>query len=137
MILEKGSIVKIGKATDTTLKPLSEHNRQAWSVSFERFGTTTRMVDATARTWHVADKRTWATSWTDLPHRDSDTVDKAMGGENLMKFYTANPFAFNIEVRNPNGSTERVLVLFKDFDYSVKKRGVYEFWDVSFSVEEV
>lgn len=135
--LPKGSILKIGNKGAATLSPLSEHNRAAVSVTFERFETSNRMVDATLRKWHVADKRTWSTSWEGLPHANASTIDKAMGGEKLIEFYEAHPFEFDMEIRNPDGTHERVLVAFKDVEYSVTKRGAYEFWDVSISMEEV
>ena len=126
-----------GGSGDTTLSKITEHNRAPLSVTWEALETSQRMIDGTLRKWTVARKRTWQTSWDMIPHSNVRTVDGGWGGETMEAFYLSKPAEFAMEIRNPDGSKERVLVMFKSFDRSVEKRGAYEMWNISVSIEEV
>lgn len=138
MILPKGSIMSFAylSAPGTKLD-LSEHNRAPLSVSVDRLEAKQRMANGRMRSWYTADKRTWSTSWTGLPHDTAKTVDGKMGAEAMETFYNANEGEFLLFIRLPNGNVESVYVMFSEFSKTVSKRGVYEFWDISLSVEEV
>lgn len=138
MILPKGSIMAFSKIDEPENKVyLSEHNRQPLSVSFERIEYKQRMANGRLRAWHVDDKRTWSTSWNELPHSTAKTVDGRMGAEALETFYHSTDGEFLVHIRLPDGTEESVPVMFSEFSRSVSKRGVYEFWQINLSVEEV
>lgn len=137
MTMPKGSIMLWGSAENTALTKTTEHNRSPLEVSWESIDTSERMIDGTLRRWLVTRKRTWTTSWEMVPHTSARTVDGGMGGEDMESFYLSKPAEFSMEIRKPDGETERVLVMFASFDKSVEKRGAYEFWNISVSIEEV
>jgi hypothetical protein len=86
---------------------LSDHNRSAMGISQQRIESRQRMVNGTMRSYHIADKITISTSWTNLPSRSfsrnvifngtgvaqmsgSDlehTVDGGAGGVELLDWY--------------------------------------------------
>lgn len=117
----------------------TEHNRDALSVDFESIENKQRMVNGTMRKWHIATKRTWSTSWSDVPHSSEFTVDGKLGGEEMEEFYKnrqeSGPFALKII----NGTSIETFpeVMFSEFSKSIKKRGRYDFWDVNLTIEEV
>lgn len=135
--LPKGSIMHWGGKSDTTLSKVTEHNRAPLDVSWDSIETSQRMIDGTLRKWVVARKRTWSTSWDMVPHSNIRTVDGGWGGEEMKAFYLSKPAEFSMQITQPDGTRERVLVMFKSFDVSVEKRGLYEMWNVSASIEEV
>ena len=137
MTMPKGSIMLWGGAENIALTKTTEHNRAPLDVSWESIDTSERMIDGTLRRWLVTRKRTWTTSWEMVPHSNTRTVDGGMGGEDMEAFYMSKPAEFAMEIRKPDGSNERVLVMFASFDKSVEKRGAYEFWNISVSIEEV
>jgi hypothetical protein len=123
-----------------TWNPITEHNRQPISVDFERIGESDRTVNGSLRKWFVADKRTFSTSWNELPHSSAFTVDGRWGGSEMEAFYldpAKGRVDFWVQVREPNGATSVYRMVFKSFSRSVEKRGRYEFWSVSLSLEEV
>lgn len=139
--LPKGTIMQWEdpSASNLILYP-TEHNRAALSVDFESIENKQRMVNGTMRKWHIATKRTWSTSWTDVPHSKEFTVDGKMGGEEMEGFYLARQFdglPFTVNIISGDGSKEVAMVMFSEFSKSVKKRGRYDFWDVDLSIEEV
>lgn len=138
MILPKGSIIKVASfSTPATKNALTEHNRSELSVNFERIGKTERMANARKRGWFVADKRSWDVSWEMVPHTSAYTVDGFWGGEDISDFYKNTPTEFWLYVRLPDGTEEQVLVSFNSFSAKVQKRGKYEFWSISATIEEV
>lgn len=137
-VLPKGSIIKFATvAAPATKLDLTEENRSELSVEVERIGDSGRMVNGRMRKWFVADKRTWSVSWDLVPHSSAFTVDGKMGGQDIRNFYDSTPGEFYLYVRGPNGADEQVLVTFASFSSGVNKRGLYEFWTISLSVEEV
>ena len=138
MILPKGAILKVATtAAPGTKTSLSEHNRSEVSVSYERIEKSSRMANARRRKWHIANKRKWSMSWDMLPHSSTYTVDGAMGGEEMEDWHDATNSDFWLYVREPDGTEEQVLVTIDAFSKSVQKRGIYEFWNISLTLEEV
>lgn len=137
MTMPKGSIMLWGGLADSGLTKTTEHNRSPLDVSWDHIENSERMIDGTLRKWTVARKRTWSTSWTLVPHSTIRTVDGGMGGEAMEAFYLSKPAAFSMEIRKPDGTKERVAVMFKSFDKSVEKRGAYEMWNISVDIEEI
>lgn len=145
MYLPKGSLISwASKAEYDPLNPLtatwhdvSEHNRAPVQVSVERIEQSHRTVSGTMRKWFVADKRSWSTSWENLPHTTEFTVDGKWGGSEIENFYNVQYGDFWLRIRQPDGSDGVYQVVFKDFGKTIEKRGRYEFWNIDASLEEV
>jgi hypothetical protein len=129
--LPKGSIMKWNGNS------ITEHNRDAVSVDIERIGSSDRMANGTLRKWVVADKRTFTTSWSNLPVVGSRTVDGKWGGAEIMAFYLSTPGAFTLTIHN-TVDVETYVVHIKDFGRKIVRRaGTVDFWDIDISLEEV
>ena len=138
MLLPKGSIISFAEVGSPNTKlQLSEHNRAPLSVSVERIEQKQRMANGRLRSWFVADKRTWSTSWAMLPHDSSKTVDGKMGAQAMEDFYASHGGEFLLFVRTPDGTLSQFNVMFSEFSKTISKRGVYEFWDIDMSLEQV
>jgi hypothetical protein len=116
---------------------VTDHGRAAVSVDTERIGTDARMANGMLRRYVVAYKRTFSTSWDDVPHSASFTVDGFWGGREMQNFFRNTTGQFNLKLNYADGTSETIVVAFDSFDSSIKKRGTYEFWDVSVSLVEV
>jgi len=138
----------------TTWNKISDHNRAPLDISFERFGTDNRMVDATLRRYSVAKKRTFSLSWTTFPSKINPTylgrtglgtVDGGWAGEDIEAFYKANDGAFFVKLRKgtdeakaiADGTIEVVTVMITEFSKSIEKRGVVDLWSLDITLEEV
>jgi len=139
MTLPKGSILKVATfALPNTKFALTEHNRAQVNVTFERIeGETDRMANGRLRKWFVADKHSWDTSWDMVPHNSTYTLDGGYGGQEIEAFHLANPGEFYLYVRKPDGTEEQFLVVVSNFSRGVQKRGIYEFWNITITFEEV
>lgn len=137
-----------------TWNMITDHNRGALSVSFERLETKNRMADGTMRRYTVAKKRTFAASWTDLPAKRNSTyggktavttVDGGWAGEDIEAFHNSVDGAFKIKLRKGvdeakaanDGTLEVVNVMISDFSKEISKRGVVDLWNVDITLEEV
>lgn len=130
--LPKGSIMQWNG------NKITEHNRSAFDMTPERFGTSQRMANTTLRTWTTGTKWTFTASWKMLPADTAKTVDGAWGGRAMETFYKATTGAFTLLITHGNGTTETFSVVFTDFDKSVTSRGgTTDAWDVSVTLEEV
>lgn len=117
---------------------VSDHNRQELSVDVERIETTKRMANGTMRKYVVADKRTFSTSWNELPGLSTFTVDGHAGADALETFYDTHQGAFALQVHLDTGVMETYTVMFTDFSKTVNKRGkLFNFYNVNISMEEV
>jgi hypothetical protein len=112
---------------------LSEHNRSPLSVDFERLSRDTRTVEGFMRRQHIATKRTFSVSWTDLPDRRAHTVDRRAGGADLVELLESGVNRAARLVVNGDG----VDVLIESYDYEVTARRSYQFWDVSLTLVEI
>lgn len=95
------------------------------------------MANGTMRKYVVADKRTFSTSWSDLPNTSQFTVDGYAGVDEIERFYNTNRGSFNLKVYYGNGNSEIFEVMFTDFSKSLSKRGKFDFYDVDVKMEEV
>jgi hypothetical protein len=94
---------------------LSDHNRGEISIAQQRVETRQRMINATMRSYHVADKITVSCSWNRLPSRSysrnvnfnsagqptlsgatEHTVDGGAGGVELLDWYENNSGPFYV-----------------------------------------
>ena len=120
------------------ISKLSDHNRSELAISPERIENRRRMADGTMRTFFVAQKRTFKTSWEDLPRDDNQTADGFMGTNSIVNFYNAHKGSFEIVLTRADNSTETVLVMFDSFDYKLSKRSTYtELYNIEMSLVEV
>jgi hypothetical protein len=91
---------------------LSDHNRQAIDFKPTRIEKRERTINGRMRSYHIADKMTLSTSWSDLPSRAFDsnpqfdnegtfseslksyTVDGGAGGNELLDWYNSHTGSF-------------------------------------------
>jgi hypothetical protein len=143
---------------------LSDHSRSEIDVKPERIENRKRMINGTMRSYHIADKNTYSTSWEMLPSRAYDqepvfdangiptagslvvyTADGGAGGWDLVSWYESHPGPFwlllsydaDVAYGQTNKYVKAVRVMFSDFNHSVQKRGITDLWNVSLAVEEV
>lgn len=119
---------------------VTDHNRSELSVGTEKLMNQKRMVNGTLRRYVVAEKRKWSVSWSQLFSRDDAVVDGFWSGESLREFYLNTPGEFQLTLTYGDGETERVMVMFDDFNYKVLKRTdgrTGDWWDVDISLVEV
>lgn len=154
LILPRGSALLIQgydsstNGGDGTLKynKVTEHNRSPIEISTQRIEKTQRMSNGTLRKYWVADKKRFSLSWDMLPSYRTLTVDGGWGAEDLRTFYssTEGKGSFNIRINlaktgssQESSGFELYTVIFGDCNFSVVKRGLQPFWNVSLSMEEV
>ena len=155
--LPKGSAIEI-YATDPLLTPtadtnlgwrkITEHNRSPITVSSNRIQKIDRMSNGTLRKFFIADKKSFSVSWTMVPSYRTETADGQWGAEDLREFYKSSLGQGTFKVRfrfSKDGSTTATYepdsngytVIFSECSFSLNKRGINAFWDVSLSLEEV
>lgn len=120
---------------------VSDHGRTELAVSTERIENKERMVDGTMRRYRVSTKRTFSTTWQNLPSVDwsnSGPVDGGMSGTEMVAFLDAIDGPFTVTLRDGQGNPETVEVYLEDFSYEFTKRGLHvDLWNVSLSLVEV
>ena len=143
---------------------LSDHNRNELSFSQERIQKRERMINGNMRAYNIADKINLSTSWQMLPSKsyidnpsfDSNgltnlrgglgefTVDGGAGGLELLGWYENHkgPFWVYLAYDKYNNKTKYnqiVQMYFRDFSYSVVKRGLtnHDLWNINITLEEV
>lgn len=122
----------------STVYKLSDHNRSELSITPERLENKKRMADGTLRTYVVATKRNFKTSWEWLPRDNNQTVDGFLGGKEIVQWYFDKLGSFEIVLTNGKNETETVLVMFDSFDWKITKRSKYtDFYDIDMSLSEV
>lgn len=137
--MPKGSILEIN--ANGVWNTVTEHNRQPLEVTNERIEDVKRMANGTLRKYYVADKRVFNTSWEMVPSGTKYLVDNANWGGELIKefYYNAGKNAFQIKIRRGEGSNthETATVIFSSFNYTIVKRGVDTFYNISLEMTEV
>jgi hypothetical protein len=134
---------------------ISDNNRAELAVSFERIEYKQRMINGTMRSYHVADKKNFSTSWEKLPSRktqvteyNADTRNKFAGGQEMLKWYEDHTGDFwmllvydvdsTVATTDIKKNIEVVNVFFENFSYSVLERGSdLDLWDIDLSLVEV
>jgi hypothetical protein len=126
------------KDNPVTTYKVSDHNRSEIDISYERIENRKRMADGTMRTFVVAQKRSWKTSWKDLPREDEQTADGFMGADSLKNWYDTHLGSFQLVVTDGENNTETVNVMFDNFSCTLSKRSIYtDLYDVEMSLVEV
>jgi hypothetical protein len=116
---------------------VTDHNRSELNVSVERIENVKRMANGTMRKYVIADKRSFKVSWSDLPHLTPYTVDGFWGGRDIESFYNTTVGSFALKITEGDGVQTIVNVMMTDFDKTITKRGLYDFWDINVEMEEV
>lgn len=116
---------------------VTDHNRSELGIDVERIERSNRMANGTLRKYWIADKRSFSTSWDMLPARARFTVDGAWGALEMEDFYNSTPGAFDLELNYASQEPENYRVVFKSFSATLVKRGVYDFYEVNVTLEEV
>ena len=151
LTLPVGSILSFdtgGDAVTPTWTKLSEHNRSPVNLDLIRIEKTQRMSSGLLRKVWIADKKTINASWSALPTDNTMTVDGGMGASEIRAFYLnkgTGTFKVKISYNAVVGRDETLTASFTSCMFTVTKRNVrsslagspQEFWDVSFSLEEV
>lgn len=116
---------------------ITDHNRSPLGISVERIEKSSRMANGTMRKYVIADKRTFDISWDDVPSRAIYTVDGFWGVEDIEDFYNVTPGSFTLTLNYGQGIPETYLVVISDFSKELKKRGRYDMYSASVTLEEV
>jgi hypothetical protein len=168
---------------------LTDDNRKEFKFNTTRIENRERMINGRMRSYHVADKLSISTSWTNIPSRSHTTIpdfalttvpnpnpllpnlatvgkavnsgnssyeyttDGGAGGAELLDWYENHKGSFWVYLsydKYPNFGSDadakthmaqygQVVEMFiSNFEYSVNRRGgLYDFWDVSVTLEEV
>lgn len=137
-VMKKARVFEIESIMAFDGNEITDHNRQPISVSAEMFMHEERMVDGTLRRYHVATKRTWSVSWSELFSKSEFVVDGYWSGEEMRQFYDDTPGEFELTLTYGDGTTESVLVMFSEFSYDISKRTTdYDFWELNLTLVEV
>lgn len=132
---------------------ISDNNRSELSVSFERIEYKQRMINGTMRSYHVADKKNFSTSWEKLPSRKTQVTEYSAssnfaGGQEMLKWYEDHTGDFwmllvydvdsTVSTGDIKKNVEKVNVFFSDFSYNVVDRGFdLDLWNINLSLVEV
>lgn len=120
---------------------VSDHSRTELAINTERIERKDRMIDGTMRRYRVATKRTFSTSWSNLPSTNwngSGPVDGGMTASEMSAFLNEVDGPFTMTLSNGQGETEVVDVYLDDFSYQIVKRGLHvDLWNLSVSLVEV
>jgi hypothetical protein len=151
LTLPVGSVLYFDTGTDAvnpTWTKISEHNRAPINIDVDRIEKTQRMSNGTLRKIWIADKKNISSSWNSLPTYSTLTVDGGMGAQDIRSFYLnkgQGTFKVKISYNAVETRDEIIVASFTSCAFSISKRNVrsnstavpQEFWDVSFSLEEV
>lgn len=117
--------------------PITEHNRKSLNFDPDRIERSQRMANGRLRKYVVADKEQFSVSWDMLPKGSTFSVDGKWSGDEIVNFYKTTKGSFTLTITNGDDTTETYTVVFTDFSKEIVKRGAYDFWNISCSMEEV
>jgi hypothetical protein len=130
-------------------------------MTTEQIGSDKRMSDGTLRRQFIGIKRTWNSTWDNVPSTNTvtngyKTADGGMSGEDIESFYRSTNGKFRLVLKRgsasglsvPTGATTAgvpyedanfygVDVMFTDFNKDVVKRGLVDLWNITLTMEEV
>jgi len=132
---------------------VSEHNRSEFAITPLRIEQQKRMANGSLRKYFTAEKKQFNISWEMLPSYRNETADGAWGAEDLKNFYESAVGRASFRIRiNPTtlspatyleDSSSLLLddytytVVFTSCNFTVVKRGIQPYWNVSMTLEEV
>lgn len=125
---------------------ISDHGRSPLAMSVERIENKQRMANGTLRRYTVAKKRTWSTSWENLPDKAVTFLANGKHGQWMEDFHNDVDGAFDMRIRSgsdrdvnlgASGGTI-VKVMISDYSRETIKRGVqFDLWGLDITLEEV
>ena len=132
---------------------VSDNNRAELAISFERIEYKQRMINGTMRSYHVADKKNFSTSWEKMPSRKTQVTEYSAssnfaGGQEMLKWYEDHTgdfwmlLVYDVDSTVATGdikkNIEKVNVFFENFSYNVVERGFdLDLWNIDLSLVEV
>ncbi len=145
------NILSFGDKLNTRFRRVSEHNRSEFSISTNRIEKQERMANGFLRKYFVADKKQFNVSWEMLPSFRNESVDGGWAAEDLKTFYESSSGKSSFRIRinpttfNPVSNIETgplqddytYTVIFTSCNFTVVKRGIQAYWNVSITMEEV
>lgn len=146
MSWKTNSIMEWSLDGGTTWNRISDHGRAPLTISVERIENKQRMADGTLRRYTVAKKRTFSTSWDNLPSKAGNWLANGEPGEWMENVHDTEDGSFHIRLREGddidltllNLDGDIVEVMISDFNKDVSKRGrAYDLWNLDISLEEV
>jgi hypothetical protein len=133
----KPQLIRVRDASTLAWHKMTDHNRGQLSVDTERIEKKHRMANGLMRKYVIADKLTFSLSWENVPDSSDYTVDGFMGALDMESFWSDNQTGFTLELALGDGTTQTYTVMFSRFDKELKKRGAYDLYSVSLTMEEV
>jgi hypothetical protein len=143
-------------AAGTGFLYLTDDSRSEMQISVERIEYKKRMINGRMRSYHVADKKSFSVSWSDLPSRRDELSEVRFTGvkkgwascQEMLGWYTGHTDSFFLTLvyDTPTSASSVPLkyalethnVFFDDFAYTIKKRGpTTDLWDISMTLVEV
>lgn len=130
----------------TTWTRVTDHGRKPISVGVERIETTQRMADGRLRRYVVAKKRTFSTSWENLPDKTTTFLANGQPGSWIENVHNTENGSFHVRFRagSDDGQTFTGLngtvveVMITDFSKEIVKRGkAFDLWSLDITLEEV
>lgn len=120
---------------------VSDHGRSELGVQYENIEAKERMIDGTMRRNLVATKRTFSTSWENLPSKtigEYGPLDGGMSGEEMKIFVDEAEDPIWVTLRDGAGTEEMVYAFIDAFTWDITKRGQnIDLWNVSVTLIEV
>lgn len=116
---------------------ITDHNRGPMQITVDRIEESTRMANGTMRKYIIADKRTFSTDWSDLPQTAAHTVDGFWGKNEIENWYNTKTGAFQLKLTYGDGTVGTYTVMMTKFGADISKRGAFDLWKVSVTLEEV
>lgn len=138
---------------------ITDHGRSPLSISIERIENKQRMADGTLRRYAVGKKRTFSTSWDNLPDKNvSFLANGDHAGQWMEEFHNRMDGSFKMRLRAGSDETTTLAtaltrtggdplladnsreftVMITDFSKEVTKRGKgFDLWTLDITLEEV
>jgi len=155
-ITASAGVWNLGTA-DTNFIYLTDDARSPLNVSIERIEYKKRMINGRMRTYHVADKKSFAATWKDLPSareeisesRQTKSTNGWASSQEMLLWYQNHTESFYLTLvyDTPTSASasiplrytlEYYNVFFEEFSYTINKRGpTHDLWDISMSLVEV
>lgn len=141
---------------------LTDDGRSPVSISPQRIEYKQRMINGRMRSYYVADKNTFSTSWSNLPSRNKDSARKYISEYERGGTTVTTPYAAGQQIKdwyetytgdfwmlmvydagdgttddNAKTQVEKYNVFFDSFKFDIVKRGEHnDLWDVDITLVE-
>lgn len=129
-----------------TWTKISDHGRSPLSVSVERIENKQRMANGTLRRYVVSKKRSWSTSWENLPDKNVAFLANGQAGSWMENFHNTVDGSFHMRVRAGSDRDTSITeldgevyeVMITEFSKEIIKRGqAFDIWALDMTLEEV